>query len=285
MSHEYKLGSYKLVSDIELPELAPWRQHASATAVLRFKVGQAAAIGEHTHIIAGPPRISVEGGIQVTVEPIEDGDLADTRALLMGPVQAILWHQRGLLPLHASSVSIKGKAIAIAGDTGAGKSTLAAALAGRGCSVLADDISIIDPQTMSVLPGQRRLRLWRSALEQLGISPVGLPRAMSRSEKFVLRTGDTPISDQQTLAHVIFPVRRRLRSAKLERLRGSDAILALTNVVHMLPAAHEMGRGAFVFRALTQMQQAGVNVWRFYLADDLAALEEASLTLLAELDV
>jgi hypothetical protein len=281
MTHEYQLGSYKLVSDIELPELTPWEKRAAATTVLRFRLGNATGGGQ-TYLIPGPPRIAIEDGVQVTVEA---GDTADTRALLMGPVQAILWHQRGLLPLHASAVGVKGKAIAIAGDSGVGKSTLAAALERQGHPVLADDISIVDPKTMNVLVGQRRLRLWQSALEQLGIPHTDLPRAMSRSEKFVLKAEGTPILEHQTLAHVVFPVRQKDGKGNLERLRGADAILALTNVVHMLPAAHELGLGASIFRTLTQMQQAGVGVWRFFLADDLTAVEDAALTLLAQLDV
>lgn len=286
MSHEYELGSYKLISDIELPELSLWGQRAAETGLLRFKVGQVTpARGHQTYLIPGPPRIMVEDGVQVTVEPIGDVDPIDMRALLMGPVQAVLWHQRGLLPLHASTVSVKGKAIAIAGDSGAGKSTLAAVVAGHGHAVLADDISIIDPKTMRVLVGQRRLRLWQNALQELGISPNGLPRAMSRSDKFVLKAENAPVADHQTLAHVVFPTRRAVSGAKLERLRGTEAILALTNVVHMLPAAHELGLGAFVFRALTQMQQAGVGIWRFLLPEDLGAIEESGLTLLAGLNV
>src|SRR5665213_836205 len=116
MSHTYRLGSSKLLSDIELPELAPWADDFPETDIIQFKLGRAETTGSsQSYIIQAPRRVLIEGGVRVTVELANDDDMADVRALLMGPVQAILWHQRGLLPLHASAVSANGSAIAIAG--------------------------------------------------------------------------------------------------------------------------------------------------------------------------
>jgi serine kinase of HPr protein (carbohydrate metabolism regulator) len=47
---------------------------------------------------------------------------------------------RALLPFHASTVTIDGRAVLIAGPAGAGKSTLAAALTALGARWLADDL-------------------------------------------------------------------------------------------------------------------------------------------------
>lgn len=285
MSHSYRLGSCKLLSDIELPELMPWEETGEPADVLQFRLGSPNSPGGNLrYVIAGPRRVVIEDGARVTVEDFADDDLADTRALLMGPVQAILWHQRGLLPLHASAVNVNGLAIAIAGSSGAGKSTLAAAFAVAGHTVLADDICIVDPQNTTVLTGQSRLRLWKAALDHFGVSANGLPRAMSRSEKFVLSMANPHIPERQPLAHVIFPVRGEDHAARIERLTGSDAILALTQVVHMLPVAHETGLGASVFQALTRLQKDGVAIWRFLLPNKLDLLEDAAATLLAQLN-
>ncbi len=207
MSHAYRLSALKLISDIELPELMPWDGGHDAPADLHFRLGKVPprldrpdrdagefqTKGRRQYLTTSPDeaRVLVENGCAVTVEPAPGDDLTDARSVLMAPVQAVLWHQRSLLPLHASVVGVNGRAVALAGPSGAGKSTLAAVLAARGHDVLADDICIIDTAGgADVLAGTRRLRLWRDALDHLGIAVDGLPRALSRREKYLIEGGE-----------------------------------------------------------------------------------------------
>ena len=286
MSHTYRLGGHKLVSDIELPELMPWDGQDEAGDVLRFIIGldDAPVTGQPRYVVPGPDRITIEGGSRVILDSIQDRDMADVRAMLMGPIQAILWHQRGQLPLHASAVGLNGKVVAIAGQSGAGQSTLAAALASKGCPVLADDIAIIDPKSCELLAGQRRLRLWNSALDQLGIAQAGLVRAMSRSEKYIFEAERKPAPERMRVGHIVLPARRGNSDIGFERLKGTDATFALLDVVHMLSAAHELGLGQAVFSALTGLQARGARVWRLHLADDLTRIDDVASALIAQLD-
>lgn len=50
---------------------------------------------------------------------------------------------RGLLPLHACAVELDGRAVLIAGDGGAGKSTLTAGLIAAGAALVADDLVVL----------------------------------------------------------------------------------------------------------------------------------------------
>ena len=83
---------------------------------------------------------------------------------------AIAW-LNGFVPLRASAVLHGGKVHAFAGSAGAGKSTLAAALARHGMALCADEVLIIetdDPARTVVLPGTERAKLWGDALALVG---------------------------------------------------------------------------------------------------------------------
>jgi hypothetical protein len=101
----------------------------------------------------------------------------DTVTYLLGPVLGFVLRLRGRTCLHASAVAVGGRALALVGPVGAGKSTTAAALAGRGCPVLADDVLPLEPRGGDVLahPAYPRLRLWPDSARLLYGAEDALP--------------------------------------------------------------------------------------------------------------
>ena len=122
--------------------------------------------------------------------------LEEVTGLLVGPVLACVLRLRGRLCLHACVVAMGKQAIAIVGDTGAGKSTTAAALVSQGYPMLADDVAVLDnlSQSWHVHPGYPRLRLWPETIQAVYGSEADLTRVFSFSEKrFVeLTPSDSP---------------------------------------------------------------------------------------------
>lgn len=181
---------------------------------------------------------------------------------------------------------VGGRAVALAGPSGAGKSTLAAVVSARGHQVLADDICIIDaangaPNGAAVLPGTRRLRLWRDALEHLGIAVDGLPQALSRGEKYLIEGAEWAGPARQPLAAIVLLSRQAGDRVTIERLRGARSIIELQGVVHMPEAARALGLEPAIFTALTKLASLGVTVWRLGMPDDRACLDEAAAKVLA----
>lgn len=85
------------------------------------------------------------------------------RSLILGPALGIILHLQGRMVIHANAVNINGKAVAIMGHNGMGKSTTTMALVGRGYTLLADDILSIefDHQGYPVVhPSRARIKLW-----------------------------------------------------------------------------------------------------------------------------
>ena len=99
-------------------------------------------------------------GRSIEIEPAAGVEDHVLRLFLLGPALGILLRQRGRLTLHASAVAVRGGAILFVGQSGAGKSTIAAALHARGCPLISDDIVSVDvTDSATVFPGFPQLKL------------------------------------------------------------------------------------------------------------------------------
>lgn len=75
------------------------------------------------------------------------------------------------IAIHANAVAWEGLAIAFAGDSGMGKSTLSAYCASQGWSFITDDVLVVDAQGL-VAPGNPRLKLYPHTGASLGLDIV-----------------------------------------------------------------------------------------------------------------
>src|SRR5262249_7530177 len=113
----------------------------------------------------------------------------EVRADLLGPVFAVLCHQRGITPLHASAMDVANGCVAFVGDSGAGKSTLVATLAQRGHEIIADDVCFLQLGTdgdVQTWPGISRIRLWEDARAGLGFDGPGVEREIYGYNKYFI---------------------------------------------------------------------------------------------------
>ena len=192
----YRLYGLTVVSDLALPELT-WVALPDGAADVRLATAALPAglpSEPGLHQVGGGALLNVpdagrywvQDGRQLTVEALVGVPERNVRLYLLGSALGLLLHQRGLLPLHASSVVVDGAAIAFVGPSGAGKSTLAAHFLERGCDLLADDVSVVEPRGDSwiVQPGVRRLRLWGETLRALGRDPHCFERAYAGDDQW-----------------------------------------------------------------------------------------------------
>ena len=93
----------------------------------------------------------------------------DACTYFVGPVLAFVMRLRGAVCLHASAVELDGRAIAIAGAAGAGKSTLAAALVKQGATLIAEDVLALEKRgsRLMCVPSYAGIRLWPESAELL----------------------------------------------------------------------------------------------------------------------
>ncbi|MDQ3280048.1 MAG: hypothetical protein M3Q69_01400 [Acidobacteriota bacterium] len=122
-------------------------------------------------------RFVVRNGREIVIEPYPDADPRALRLAIVGPLLGVILTQRGAFVLHASTVSIDGHAVALAGPSGRGKSTLAATLARAGHPLIADDITVIafPNGKPTVQPGFPRVKLWPDSAAALAEDADALP--------------------------------------------------------------------------------------------------------------
>ncbi|MBE9538213.1 MAG: hypothetical protein IMF06_03975 [Proteobacteria bacterium] len=111
--------------------------------------------------------------IEVTCYPCAECREDTLRHLLLDQLLPRLWTHLGHLVLHASAVKLpNGHVIAFVGESGWGKSTLAAALQLRGAQLLSDDSVSLKAHEWGVelVPSYTGLRLLEDSIESLDLA-------------------------------------------------------------------------------------------------------------------
>lgn len=159
----------------------------------------------------------------------EPGALPGTvEAMLQGGVFGALIHQRGELPLHATTLVHPGRdlAVAVAGDSGAGKSTTAFALIRRGWVLLSDDLSRItlEDGKPTARPGRSHLRLLADACAHFGLDTGALTPVPHWPGKYQV---ELPRWDRPLRLAAMVVLRRSDGQFGLDRCTGAAAAAAL----------------------------------------------------------
>lgn len=213
----------------------------------------------------------------------------DLCVYLVGPVMGFVLRQRGLTCLHASALTINGRAIALVGPAGAGKSTTAAALALRGWPVLCEDVCALDraDRQFMVRPAYPRVCLWPDSVDFLFSSREALPLIVKGWEKRFLELDNARAnfaSSSSPLAAIFLLAGRGDEDSapRLEPLPQRDAVLQLVQNTYVSWFLSSEQRGAD-FNVLTSLMSS-VECFRVIPSADpahlpaLAALiEEQSL--------
>ncbi len=139
--------------------------------------------------VAGVGRFLIRDGTEIAADLNPSVEPGEVETFVGGPIAAILLHQRGILPLQASAVRWGDRAIAIAGESGHGKSTLAAALVAQGAELLSDDVTAVTfgpDSRASVAHSSTGLSLWPDSREVLTLEhAVGAPIRRGHARRFV----------------------------------------------------------------------------------------------------
>jgi hypothetical protein len=206
-------------------------------------------------------------------EFVISGDLTDVRVrrdptgrndllpiLLAGTVSAFLLALRGQTVLHASAVAREDAALAFVGQSGRGKSTLAALLCLHGAALVTDDVLVVDPgPPVTCVGGASELRLRAAAA----------PLAHQHPEQASRTTADDRVAFAPTaaphaplpLSAIVIPTPSRTASeVQTELIPPSDALFAVLS----FPRIHGWCEHGVLTRDFTNLSRIVNNVPVFH---------------------
>ena len=231
----------------------------------------------------GVARYLVTHGRDVLVEPWGGSD-DDIGCIFAGTPLTALLQQRGMATFHAAAVQTTDGAALLLGESGDGKSTLAAALVERGYALVADDVTavVVNRAVAAAVPGFNSLRLWKATLDKMRVAHRARSRVRGTLEKYWVPaphfcSESLPVS----AAFVLTPQNRQ--DIRIESMPPREAFRMLTRHTHRRRVMDALGQRPAHFHAATATVRAApvMRVARPdspFLLEELADRVEAHMT-------
>ena len=151
--------------------------------------------------------------------------------LYLNQVMPLALSRQGKLVLHGSAVEIGGQGAAFLGESGRGKSTLAASFATEGTRFLTDDgllLEWVDDRCM-ILPSHPSIRLWEDSQDALVSEGMAMAPAVSFTTKarFLAGPGITFCNEARPLRRLFFLGEGEVETPTIEPLRPAEALIEL----------------------------------------------------------
>ena len=159
------------------------------------------------------------------------------RHLLLDHVVPLILSRRERLVLHASAVLTGHGAIAFAGKTGKGKSTLASSFALEGFPLVSDDYLVLrqGQEGWMATPSYPGVRLWPSTVQ--AIVPRDLPTREVASYTVKRRVADTkllPRTNEPVLLRRLYVLTEEARWTSIEKISMGRSMISLVEFAYNL---------------------------------------------------
>ncbi len=242
-----------------------------------------AKLGDACLRYRGVATFHVIDGSRVVVDAHAEAEPRAVRLFLLGPVMALLLHQRKMLVLHASAVVVDGEVIAFAGDKGEGKSTLAGAMTAEGYPPICDDvlaIDLCDSNRIVAYPGFPQLKLMPDSAEQIGLAANDLPRIHPDYEKRAARMHGECAPDPLTVKRIY--ILQTAEQEAIESLSPQNRLVELVRHSYLAPLLETTGESADHFRQVVLLANR-IEIVALKRTRDLSRLRETVQRVITDL--
>jgi hypothetical protein len=170
-------------------------------------------------------------GARVQGFPTPGVTSATVEHLYLNQVLPLALSRQGKLVLHGSAVDIGGQGVAFLGESGRGKSTLAASFAAEGTRFLTDDGLLLEwaGEQCRIIPSHPSIRLWQDSEDALMNPDAATAPAVSFTSKSRFLAGQgIPFCDESRPLHrVFFLGDGTSETPTIEALRPAEALIEL----------------------------------------------------------
>ena len=195
-------------------------------------------------------------GCKVRCWPAADVAEETVRHLYLNQVLPLALSRQGKIVFHASAVEIGGECVAFIGESGRGKSTLAAAFATCGFRFLTDDGLLVESADgeFYIMPSHPSIRLWEDSEQALiGKGALMAPPVQFTSKGRFLAGNDFAFCEQpRRLRRVYFLGDGARPGVVFERAKPGEALIELVKHSFLLDI-EERAMLAAHFDELTQL--------------------------------
>lgn len=219
-------------------------------------------------------RYLVVKGSSITIDRAPESHEDVLRTFLMGSAFGALMHQRRLLVMHASSIQTANGTELFVGPSGHGKSTLLAALVGRGYAMLSDDVTAIDMECQSgpvAFPSFPSMRLGTDSAAHIGREVDSLPR-VRYTDKYVVPVEN--FCSEPLPVHAIYALGVHDEpDIRVERVDAQRRFSIVANNTYRYGFLDSLGLRQFHFKAAAQLAKS-VEVYQIIRPASTFMLEE-----------
>jgi len=233
----YKAFGLIIKSDFEILELLSYSGTPDVEIVLGYAPENIERIGkqgvkyqasknEFLLEVDNIARYYVCNGIKIIVDLFKENADEEVRLFLLGSAFGALFLQRGLLPIHGSSIKTGTSATIFTGLSGVGKSSMAAYLINLGYQAMADDISVVN-DNLDVVPGFPNLKIWDDVLKKLDITNESLSQIRPDIKKYKLSIIDNYFNQDLPLRNIVILASKNSPGFEYEELKGMKKFNAI----------------------------------------------------------
>jgi len=182
----------------------------------------------------------IENGNTILVSPSYDYAKTSNIAIdtvlsgfITGWAMAFLLYQRGFTGLHSSALTLGNGAILIAGQSGAGKTTISLQLQNKGFKYLTDDITYVSPSDGFIVhPGLPVQKICRDISSNI-TDKSSLIYADSQKDKYAIINTEHHCQIPQELKFLFFMEKKQVDQLIFQELYGFEKLPIIISALYM----------------------------------------------------